>query len=328
MHVVLVGGFGHGHHHLQVWRKHPDVTRLTIVGRSAEKLAPLVDQYAVEVSTDLAAALAQADLADICTPTDTHSLLAGVALAASVPTIVEKPPCRTVAEARALAAQAGDTPLYCVLNYRFAPVWRRVRELVNWGAIGRPKLSLWPVLADNRALMLGDQFRADAARGGGALLDGAFHLLDLMPWVLGAPLTAVSAWLGRLAAKEPAGEDTALAIYELAGAGVAQLTYSWAVPNPARSPAATLVGDEATLLVPRSAKQPLELLRERQSSELDLGQFTSWPRNELGNCLSHLLAAAKTRTRPEVTWDDAVHIQTVVERTELAAATGARQTLT
>jgi predicted dehydrogenase len=323
MRVVLVGGSGHGFHHLQAWRKHPGVASLTVVGRDASRLDAMAGEFGVSVSTDLAAAAAQADLVDICTPTDTHSFLARISLEAGVPTIVEKPPCRTVAEAEALAAVNPDVPLYCVLNYRFSPVWLRVRELIAWGSIGRPKLALWPVLADNRQLMVGDQFRADAARSGGALLDGAFHLIDLMPWVIGQPLRAVTAVMRRLAVKAPAGEDTALAVFEHDDC-LSQLTYSWAVPNPTRLPAATLIGDEATLLVPRSAKQPIELVRNRESSEVDLGKHKVLPRNDLANCLYHFVDCARGVGPCSARWSDGVAAQRVVETTTRAAEEGRR----
>jgi len=325
MRVVLVGGSGHGFNHLQVWRKLAGLSALTVVGRDAEHLAEIGAQHGVATTTDLAAALVGADLVDISTPTDSHFDLATQALAAGVPTIVEKPPCRTAAQAAELAALAGETPLACVLNYRWSPVWLRARELVAWGAIGRPLLSIWPVLADNRHLMVGDNFRANAARGGGALLDGAFHIVGLMPWVLGRPMTAVSAWLGQLASVAPAGEDTALAIFEHEG-GAAQLTYSWAVPNPARLPAATLIGTEATLLVPRSAKQPIELIRDRETSEVDLGDYRTMPRNDLANALTRF--ASDPKAAAAESWDAAVAIQRLTEACEQAAASGARVSLT
>ena len=281
-------------------------------------------QFDVDTTTELAAALDGADLVDIATPTDTHFDLARQAVTAGIPTIVEKPPCRSAEQARELAAAAGDTPLACVLNYRCSPVWLRARELVARGAIGRPLLSMWPVLADNRHLMVGDGFRADAARGGGALLDGAYHIVGLIPWVLGVPLRAVSAWLGRLASQPPAGEDSVMAVYEHDG-GAAQLTYSWAVPNSARMPAATLVGTDATLLVPRSAKQPLELIRDRETSEVDLGEYRKLPRNDLANALTQFAedpAAAAAKS-----WAAAVSIQRMVELTEQAGLDGQRVAL-
>jgi predicted dehydrogenase len=327
MRVVLVGGSGHGVHHLQVWRKHPEVSTVTVVGRDRARLEALATEFGVCVATDLVAAAAEADLVDICTPTDTHRGLAEISLDAGKPTIVEKPPCRTAAEARALAQRAGEVPLHAVLNYRFSPVWLRVRELVAWGAIGRPKFALWPVLADNRQLLSDPtQFRSDAARGGGALLDGAFHLVDLMPWVLGRPLRAVTAWAGQLAAHPPAGEDTAVALYELDGC-VSQLTYSWGVPNPPRLAAATLIGDEATLLAPRSAKQPIELIRDRQTSEIDMGQYRAWSRNDLGNCLGHFFEVIAGRVACLAPYAEAVAAQAVIEATLTSAAGGQRRTL-
>ncbi len=322
MRVALIGGSGFGRYHLQAWRKHRDLTQITVIGRDPDRLAALEQEFEVAVTTDLGA-VDGADLVDVCTPPDTHFELAWRAVAAGRPTIVEKPPCRYADQAEELAARAGAVPLLCVMNQRFAPHWRRARELVADGLIGPPRLSLWPVLADQRALMAGGDFRADAARGGGALLDGAFHLAYLVPWVLGEPIRAVSAWTARLAAREPAGEDTGLCCWET-DRGAAQIAYSWAVVNPPRSPAATIIGEAGTLLVPRSARQPLELVRERETVELDLGEHRTMPRNDLGNCLTHYAAAALGHTEPEATWSEAVTAQRVIEASERSAAKGRR----
>lgn len=325
MRVVLVGASGFGRDHLQVWRKHPRVNSLVVVGRDAARLAAIAAEFEVDTTTDYAAALAAADLVDLCTPPDSHFELALQAQQACRPTIVEKPPCRTSSQAEELASGAA-APLFCVQNLRFSPLWQRVRQLIETGAIGRPLLSLWPVLTDQRRLLMGDDFRADAARGGGAMLDGAFHYAYLIPFALGAPLTAVTAWTGQLVASPPAGEDTGLVTFEVAG-GVAQLTYSWAIPNPPRTPAATIVGDAGTLLVPRSAKQPLELLVDRETRELDLGEFQSTSRNDLGNCLGHYLDCVVSGANPVATWSEAVTAQQAIEALERAASTGRREVI-
>ncbi len=325
MHIVLIGASGFGRYHLQAWRKHRDVARLTVVGRDPERLAALATEFGVETTTDLAG-LAEAGLVDICTPPDTHRELAGRSLAAGRPTIVEKPPCRTADQAVALAREAGTTPLFCVQNQRFSPLWQRVREVIAEGALGEPRLSLWPVFTDQRLLMSGTDFRADAARGGGALLDGAFHLAYLVPFVLGRPITATTAWAGQLAAQPPAGEDTGLCLWEL-DQWVAQVTYSWGVPNPPRTPAATIIGSEATLLVPRSAREPLELFRARQPETVALGRWQTTSRNELANCLDHYLGAARGYNGCQATWSDAVRAQQVIEATLAAASAGRRMVL-
>lgn len=326
MHVVLLGASGFGRYHLQAWRKHPDVERLTIVGRDPARLAALAAEFGVAATHDLAV-LHEADLVDICTPPDTHDALARIALAAGRATIVEKPPCRTADQAMLLGDEHPDASLHCVMNQRFSPLWRRAREVIAAGAIGRPRLSLWPVLTNQLPLMTGGDFRSDAARGGGAMLDGAFHLAYLAPWVLGAPIAAVSGWCGQLAATPPAGEDTGLAVWEMAGQ-VAQVTYSWAVADAPRSPAATIIGDEATLVVPRSAKLPLERLANRASEELDLAGYRTMPRNDLANCLGHYAAVSWGHAAAEAVWDEAVAAQRVIEATVRAAADGRRRELT
>jgi len=322
MHVVLIGASGFGRYHLRAWRKHPDVDRLTIVGRNPERLAALAAEFDVAATTTFDA-LSDADLVDICTPPDTHDTLARQALAAGRATIVEKPPCRLAEQANTLRADYPDASLHCVMNQRFSPLWMRVRDLVAEGCIGRPRLSLWPVLTNQLPLMTGDDFRADATRGGGAMLDGAFHLAYLVPWVMGSPIAAVSGWIGQLAVSTPAGEDTGLAVWEMDGQ-VAQLTYSWAVAGAPRSPAATIIGDEATLVVPRSAKQPIERLANRETTEFDLAGWRTMPRNDLGNCLAHYAAVAWQGAEPVATWAEAVTAQRVIEATLLAAGQGRR----
>ena len=322
MHLVLIGASGFGRYHLQFWRKHPDVDRITVVGRSPERLAAIADEFEVTTTIDLAV-LAEADLVDICTPPDTHRELAEASLSQGRPTIVEKPPCRASEQAAELRSRFPDISLHCVMNQRFSPLWMRVRELVSEGAVGRPKLSLWPVLTNQLPLMMGDDFRADASRGGGAMLDGAFHLAYLIPWVMGAPIRAVSGWVGQVAVQPPAGDDTGLLVWELVGQ-IAQLTYSWAVADAPRSPAATIIGDEATLVVPRSAKQPIERLCRREREELDLGALRTMPRNDLGNCLTHYAAVARTHHEPQAVWDEAVVAQRVIEATLTAAGQGRR----
>ena len=318
MRVVLVGAGRHAMIHLLAWRKVPGV-QVIVVARRPERLAEVAAEYGAETSTDLDAALDGADRADICTPPDTHAHLARRALAAGVPTIVEKPAARTVDEALALADSAGSVPLACMLNNRYSKLWRRARDLVRMRLIGDPLISLWPVLADNRRLFEAPDFRADAARGGGVLLDGAIHLIDLIPWVLSQPLVAATPWLGHLSSQPPAGEDTALVSFEHVG-GVAQLIYSWSVPLPTRLPAATLIGTEGTLLVPRSAKLPFELIRDRETIEHGMGEYTNMSRNDLGNAIARF--AEDPAAAAAETWEQAIAAQTVVERCEAAANTG------
>ncbi len=123
MRVALIGGSGFGRYHLQAWRKHRDLTQITVIGRDPDRLAALEQEFEVAVTTDLGA-VDGADLVDVCTPPDTHFELAWRAVAAGRPTIVEKPPCRYADQAEELAAQTADP----ALAERFAPLATTLRE--------------------------------------------------------------------------------------------------------------------------------------------------------------------------------------------------------
>ncbi len=108
--------------------------------------------------------------------------------------LCEKPFALSVAEARTMIdmARASDLFLMEAMWSRFQPSYRKLRELVDGGAIGEPQR----VEADF-SFMVPDDERSDhrlfdPSRGGGALLDLGVYPVHLAHVVLGPP-TAVAA---------------------------------------------------------------------------------------------------------------------------------------
>ena len=115
-----------------------------------------------------------ADAVVVATPPETHAELAAAALSLGRHVYVEKPMAATVADGLALerAATAGLV-LQVGFAYRFHPLWRSVRSLLDRGWL-QPHLVA--------------QARFTTAGGTGwrdPVLDVACHHLDLVSWLIG-----------------------------------------------------------------------------------------------------------------------------------------------
>lgn len=153
-------------------------------------------QGGIRQATDLAAALAWpgVDAVILCTPNDTHAPLGLRVAAAGKHLLVEKPLATTVADAHRLAAafEAADRVLVAAHTHRFYDYGRAVKQTIDAGVIGRPRLVrlailggwIWP---DWSAWV------GDPARSGGHALHNGVHLLDLATWWLGGEPTGVHA---------------------------------------------------------------------------------------------------------------------------------------
>lgn len=159
------------------------------------------------------------DFVDICTPTATHLDLTLWALEEGYHVLCEKPVALTRAEARRIAdaARAAGRVVVPCHQYRYNPVWRRVREWLDQGVIGRWHLAefhVYRLMADRGASADATPWRARAADSrGGVLLDHGTHLIYQMLDAAGVP-DAVRAWTGRLRHHDYDVEDSAHLLFE------------------------------------------------------------------------------------------------------------------
>ena len=186
--------------------------------RAAAQCAPQAHLY-----NDLDALLEaeQLDCVDICTPPHLHTACATAALRKGLHVVCEKPVALTRAEAGRIAAAArasGRVVMPCH-QYRYNPVWVRVKEWLAAGAIGPwhlAEFSVYRVAADPGREAGGDgtPWRGTSAAGrGGVLLDHGTHLVYELLDVAGPP-QAVRAWTGRLRHGAYDVEDTAQLVFE------------------------------------------------------------------------------------------------------------------
>ena len=155
----------------------------------------------------------------IATPPGSHRELTLSAAAAGKPVYVEKPMARTWQECRDMitACEAAGVPLFVAYYRRMLPNYRKIRELVDAGAIGTVrtvhiKMSR-PARPDFDRDPANWRVRPELA-GGGYFYDLASHQLDFLDYLLG-PVTEASGFASNQAGLYPA-EDIVTGTFRFA----------------------------------------------------------------------------------------------------------------
>src|SRR5690348_14167741 len=193
------------------------------------------------------------DFIDICTPTASHLELTLWGLEQGYHVVCEKPVALTRAEAGriASAARASGRIVMPCHQYRYNPVWVRVKEWLAAGAIGRwhlAEFAVYRMTADPGRDPGGGAgatpWRGTSAAGrGGVLLDHGTHLVYQLLDIAGLP-SAVGAWTGRLRHTGYEVEDTASLRFEYPGRLVTMF-FTWAAR--ARENRIRFVGDQGSI---------------------------------------------------------------------------------
>jgi UDP-N-acetylglucosamine 3-dehydrogenase len=140
--------------------------------------------------------------------------------------LVEKPIARTMEEARLIvqtANQAGVT-LMVAENYRFMAVVRLAKKLIDGGTLGGLRLIQLQEEADFRP----SQWRASRdLNGGGVLIDGGIHKIDILLYLAGRPRDVYATALPQVL-DDSEGEDGAVIITHSKSGAVGLINHSWA----------------------------------------------------------------------------------------------------
>ena len=207
--------------HLPAFRADPQVaSRLRIVAivDDAPTAPASFEGIPLLRSADKLKDLGPLNFVDICTPTSSHLELSLWGLSQGYHVLCEKPVAVNRAEAARLAAAARDARRVVMPchQYRFNPVWRRVKQWLDDGVIGRWYLAefrVYRLAADPGAAESAVPWRGRRADGrGGVLLDHGTHLVYELLDVAGPP-QAVQAWTGRLRHGGYDVEDTAQLLF-------------------------------------------------------------------------------------------------------------------
>ncbi|XVQ84640.1 Gfo/Idh/MocA family protein [Microbispora siamensis] len=223
--VGMVGYAFMGRVHSQAWRSVASVFDLPVrpvmaalSGRSPDRTAEAAATLGwAAVETDWKRLLERDDvqIVDICTPGDSHAEIAIAALAAGKHVLCEKPLANTVAEAEAMTAAAKEAAARGVrsmvaFNYRRVPAVALARRFVEEGRIGEIRHVRAQYLQDwivDPEFPLVWRLQKDKA-GSGALGDIGAHIIDTAQFIVGRPLTGVSALTETFVKERPLAEGS------------------------------------------------------------------------------------------------------------------------
>ncbi|PZR96114.1 MAG: gfo/Idh/MocA family oxidoreductase [Stutzerimonas stutzeri] len=166
----------------------------------------------------------------VATPNQTHLPIGLDAIAAGVPTLIEKPVAVTVDEARQLseASAAAGVPVLVGHHRRHNPIIAKAREMVRGGALGRL----------TNASVLYTFYKHDAyfdltwrrELGGGPVLINLIHEVDLIRFICGE-VAAVQAVTSGSVRGLPV-EDTAAVLLELESGALVTISLSDTAVTP------------------------------------------------------------------------------------------------
>ncbi len=178
---MAVIGVGHlGQHHARILAGMPDVELVGVVDANAEQARLIAERLNTTPYEHFEPLVGRVDAVSVVTPTIHHHQVAAAFLRAGMPVLVEKPVCRTVAEADDLIALADKACVPFQVGHieRFNPAFE---ELVRRPI--RPKF----VEAERHGPYTGRSIDI------GAVLDLMIHDLDLLLSLIGSPVKTVSA---------------------------------------------------------------------------------------------------------------------------------------
>ncbi|QRM29970.1 Gfo/Idh/MocA family protein [Microvirga sp. VF16] len=160
----------------------------------------------------------------IATPHHLHEEIAVGAARAGKHILLEKPMAPSVDACDVVLAAANENRIKLMIGHvmHFALPCLKAKEIIDSGILGRPvfgtswMIKLW--MESNRR-----PWHLDHASGGGMLMTAGIHALDRLIWLMGQPVTRVTAMTGTYFHEQQA-DDSALIGLRFANGQIGQVT--------------------------------------------------------------------------------------------------------
>jgi UDP-N-acetylglucosamine 3-dehydrogenase len=337
--VLRVGVIGLGsvaqNRHLREYAARPDVAVVAVADPDQTKAAAVAARFAgCRPYADWRAMLAEVplDAVSICAPNHVHAPAAIAALERGIHVLCEKPMATTLAEARAMLAAAAGSGAHLMMahNQRFDAVHRTARDIIGSGRLGRVLAfrSFFGTPGPDRWLPegLGSWFFRREHAFAGALADLAAHKADLIPWLVGEPVTQVTCLLAGGNKGEATVDDNAALVLRLAGGAVGTIQASW-THAPGVENATVLYCERGKVRILDDPACELVVEGEGGREEHRVG-LPSSPRNPIpSGVIDHFVDCVRTGRTPDVTGADGYAALRVLIGALEAAETGRTVTL-
>ncbi len=193
--IAVIGIGNIGNLHLQLIGQIPQFKLTAVCDIVPEKANAAAEKYGVKAYYDSNALLADhiADAVTIGTPHYAHTTIGIAALNSGHHVLVEKPISVHKADCERLIAAHKANPdrvFAAMFNQRTDPYYKKIKEMVDGGALGQFLRINWIITNWFRTQAYYDSggWRATwGGEGGGVLLNQCPHNLDLLQWICGMP---------------------------------------------------------------------------------------------------------------------------------------------
>lgn len=181
--IGIVGAGFIGNMHAQLLAEIPRATVTAIYDTQLDRAQALARKVEAEAASSLTALLERVDAVYVTAPNRTHPDIALAALDRGCHVFCEKPMAVSLEAARAMleASEQSDRVFQVGHNRRFAPVYRKVKELIDTDRF-RPHSAH---IKMNRGELLDPPWVGQPDVTGGFLYETTIHMLDMVRWLFG-----------------------------------------------------------------------------------------------------------------------------------------------
>jgi predicted dehydrogenase len=241
--VGIVGLHNHYHAYLFADYLRRGLAGLRLVGVADER-EELAKAFAAEYcagdwTADYAALITCEDVDAVIVTSYTAAHAGHVELAAAhgKHVLLDKPIATTLADADRIVEASRSVTVMMTYLLRYLPVYRRVYQAVQDGAVGDLVSGIYSIrfpvgaITDSPAAADPGWYADPARAGGGGFLDHGVHFTGFFRWMFRSDPVRVSAQIGTLSYPQLPVEDYGIATYTLASGAIVTVESTWHAPG-------------------------------------------------------------------------------------------------
>ncbi len=230
--VAVVGTGGIARQHGLALKSHPDVEIVGAIDIARDKREAFAAQWGGRPCARLSECLEEADAVYVLTPPGFRRPYAVEAMSAGRHVFCEKPLAITIADGEAIVEMAEKKGVVAMtgFNQRYRSGYRRLRDAVASGALGRPyhffcqRFGMGPGAT---GVIEGQNWRTDQATLCGITVESLSHDIDMMRWIMNDEVASVCGATYSTARNLRGFDNNSHVLMRLRGGASAVIDASW-----------------------------------------------------------------------------------------------------
>ncbi|MGQ9566108.1 MAG: Gfo/Idh/MocA family protein [Candidatus Bathyarchaeales archaeon] len=322
--VAVVGvGFVGGQAHVPSFKKIEGSDLIALCARTERRVKPLAEQYGVKYYLDYDKLLEDPKLQAVvvAVPTPQHYETALKAIKKGKHVLCEMPIAPTIEKVRELQKVAKDAGviLMPVLQFRFAPIYTKTKEMIKAGMIGKPVAfhfrEFIPAASLAEQWPMGSWAWDISQSGGYPDFTLSVWSLDLFRWMFETELKNVE-WMGNYAKIEKHGGIlgyNTMGVIKLANGMVGSLHYGASVTPSASTSRLEVYGDNTNVLHAIWIDKIMLYGEDPKPQEwnLEVKGTRVWGHRQIDE---HFIDCILHNKKPSVTVEDSIKAQEIAQK--------------